>query len=169
VERCLLDDEPAPFLQNLKTWQGNVDRWNIYEFFLPGVLLMDSGSAAAGSGAPSTRVDAASFFGCQAVTPESERTTHYFFQQSHGFALDDPDVTEKLTASILEGFDEDKRMITSQQRILELDAQVPLVALRMDVALAAFRTLLQRAIEAESAGGESSIEKSSSTGSSTVS
>jgi phenylpropionate dioxygenase-like ring-hydroxylating dioxygenase large terminal subunit len=161
VERWLLDAEPAPFLQKLRTWKGNVDRWNIYEFFLPGVLLMDSGSAPAGTGAPEgARIDAACFFGCQAVTPESDRTTHYFFQQSHGFSLDDPEVTEKLTASILEGFDEDKRMITAQQRILELDAEVPLVALRMDVALAAFRTLLQRAIEGESAVQESSSNRS---------
>jgi Vanillate O-demethylase oxygenase C-terminal domain len=156
-----LDEEPAPFLQKLKTWKGNVDRWNIYEFFLPGVLLMDSGSALAGTGAASgTRLDAACFFGCQAITPESERTTHYFFQQSHGFALDDPEVTEKLTASILDGFDEDKRMITCQQRILELDAEVPLVALRMDVALAGFRTLLQRTIDAESAVQDSTSNRS---------
>ena len=52
VERWLIDDEPAPFLRNLKTWTGNVDRWNIYDVVLPGVLLMDSGSAPTGTGAP---------------------------------------------------------------------------------------------------------------------
>jgi hypothetical protein len=57
---------------NLKTWPGNVDRWNIYDVVLPGVLLMDSGSAPTGTGAPEgKRVDAAQFFGCQAVTPET--------------------------------------------------------------------------------------------------
>ena len=64
---------------------------------LPGVLLMDSGSAPTGTGAPrGNRVDAAQFFGCQAVTPETEKTSHYFLQQSHGFALDDPSVTDVL-------------------------------------------------------------------------
>ena len=150
VERWLIDEEPAPFLQKLKTWPGNVDRWNIYEVVLPGVLLMDSGSAPTGTGARGgQRVDAAEFFGCQAVTPETERATHYFFQQSHRFALEDPSVTENLTASVRAGFLEDKDIILAQQRILDLDPDVPMLAMRMDVALASFRALMQQAIAAE--------------------
>jgi vanillate O-demethylase monooxygenase subunit len=150
VERWLIDDAPAPFLSKLKTWGGNVDRWNIYEVVLPGVLLMDSGSAPTGTGAPEgTRVDAAQFFGCQAVTPETERTSHYFFQQSHGFALDDPQVTENLRQSVLAGFQEDKDIILGQQRILDMDPQTPMLAMRMDTALAGFRALIAKAIDAE--------------------
>ncbi len=150
VERWLIDDEPAPFLSNLKSWPGNVDRWNVYDVVLPGVLLMDSGSAPTGTGAPEgKRVDAANFFGCQAVTPETETTSHYFFQQSHGFALDDPKVTENLTASVLAGFMEDKDIILAQQKILDLDPNAPMLAMRMDTALASFRTLLGKAIQAE--------------------
>jgi vanillate O-demethylase monooxygenase subunit len=152
VERWLLDDEPAPFLRQLKTWPGNVDRWNIYDVVLPGVLLMDSGSAPAGTGAPEgKRVDAAQFFGCQAVTPETETTSHYFFQQSHGFALDDPGVTEKLAQSVLAGFEEDRDIILAQQKILDLAPDSPMLAMRMDVALASFRAMLEKAIAEERA------------------
>jgi phenylpropionate dioxygenase-like ring-hydroxylating dioxygenase large terminal subunit len=150
VERWLLDEEPAPFLRTLKSWPGNVDRWNIYDVVLPGVLLMDSGSAPTGTGAPNgKRVDAANFFGCQAVTPETGRTSHYFFQQSHGFALDDPRVTDGLHSSVLAGFNEDKDMIVAQQRILDIDSSAPMLGMRMDVALAAFRSILANAIKAE--------------------
>jgi phenylpropionate dioxygenase-like ring-hydroxylating dioxygenase large terminal subunit len=150
IERWLLDEEPAPFLRNLKTWPGNVDRWNIYEVVLPGVLLMDSGSAPTGTGAPEgSRNDAAEFFGCQAVTPETETSSHYFFQQSHGFALDDAKVTENLHGSILAGFLEDKEVILAQQRILDLDPDVPMLAMRMDTALASFRALIEKAIAEE--------------------
>jgi vanillate O-demethylase monooxygenase subunit len=150
VERWLLDDEPAPFLRNLKTWPGNVDRWNIYDVVLPGILLMDSGSAPTGSGAPEgRRTDPAEFFGCQAVTPETETTSHYFFQQSHGFSLDDPKVTENLHQSVLAGFLEDKDVILAQQRILDLDPDVPMLAMRMDTALASFRALMEKAIAEE--------------------
>jgi phenylpropionate dioxygenase-like ring-hydroxylating dioxygenase large terminal subunit len=150
VERWLLDDAPAPFIGKLKTWPGNVDRWNIYEVVLPGVLLMDSGSAPTGTGAPQgLREDAAQFFGCQAVTPETERTSHYFFQQSHGFALDDPGVTDRLTESVLEGFMEDKDIILAQQRVLDLNPGVPMLAMRMDIALEGFRSTLQKAIARE--------------------
>ena len=152
VERWLIDDEPAPFLRQLKTWPGNVDRWNIYDVVLPGVLLMDSGSAPTGTGAPDgNRVDAAQFFGCQAVTPETEASSHYFFQQSHGFALDDPSVTEKLAQSVLAGFEEDRDIILAQQRILDLAPDSPMLAMRMDVALASFRTMLNKAIADERA------------------
>jgi len=150
VERWLLDDAPAPFIGKLKSWPGNVDRWNIYEVVLPGVLLMDSGSAPTGTGAPQgLREDAAQFFGCQAVTPETERTSHYFFQQSHGFALDDPAVTDRLTESVLEGFMEDKGIILAQQRVLDLNPGVPMLAMRMDIALEGFRSMLEKAISRE--------------------
>ena len=102
VERWLLDDKPAPFLKKIKSWPGNVDRWNIYDVVLPGVLLMDSGSAGLNTGAPQgKRVDCVEFFGCQAITPETDGTSHYFFQQSHNFALDQPEVTESLRDSVL--------------------------------------------------------------------
>ena len=152
VERWLLDDEPAPFLRNLKTWPGNVDRWNIYDVVLPGVMLMDSGSAATGTGAPvGNRVDPAQFFGCQAVTPETAKTSHYFFQQSHAFALDNPAVTESLRKSVLDGFQEDKDIILAQQRALDMDSDTPMLGMRMDAALANFRSLLDKAIVEESA------------------
>ena len=111
---------------------------------------MDSGSAPTGTGAPEgRRVDAAQFFGCQAVTPETESTSHYFFQQCHGFALDDPSVTENLTQSVRAGFLEDKDIILAQQRTLELDPDVPMLAMRMDTALASFRAMLEKAIAEE--------------------
>jgi vanillate O-demethylase monooxygenase subunit len=160
VERWLIDDAPAPFLRGLKTWAGNVDRWNIYDVVLPGVLLMDSGSAPTGTGAPEgSRVDAAQFFGCQAVTPETEKTSHYFFQQSHAFALDDPSVTESLTRSVLAGFLEDKDIIVAQQRILDLDPGVPMLAMRMDTALASFRALLEKSIDEERGAGSTSVRR----------
>jgi len=86
------------------------------------------------------------------VTPETESTSHYFFQQSHGFALDDPSVTEKLTQSVLAGFEEDRDIILAQQKILDLAPDSPMLAMRMDVALASFRTMLEKAIAEECAG-----------------
>jgi len=150
VERWLLDDEPAPFLKGLKSWPGNVDRWNIYDFVLPGVLLMDSGSAPTGTGAPEGhRLDAAEFFGCQAITPETEHSTHYFFQQSHNFALDDARVTESLKDAVLAGFKEDYDMIVAQQRVLDLDPDFKMLGLRMDTALGHFRQLVEKTLAEE--------------------
>jgi vanillate O-demethylase monooxygenase subunit len=127
---------------------------------LPGVLLMDSGSAPTGTGAPEgSRVDAAQFFGCQAVTPETEKTSHYFFQQSLAFALDDPSVTESLTRSVLAGFQEDKDIILAQQRILDLEPDASMLAMRMDTALASFRAMLEKAIHEEGDAGAASVRR----------
>jgi phenylpropionate dioxygenase-like ring-hydroxylating dioxygenase large terminal subunit len=150
VERWLIDDEPAPFLRNLKSWTGNVDRWNIYDFVVPGVLLMDSGSAPTGAGAQQgNRSGAAEFFGCQAITPETDKTSHYFFQQSHNFGLDDPSVTENLRLSVLAGFKEDQDMITAQQRVLDLDPEFRMLGMRMDVALSTFRGIVDEMLAGE--------------------
>lgn len=152
VERWLLDDEPAPFLKGLKSWPGRVDRWNIYEFVLPGILLMDSGSAPTGTGAPAgTRVDAAQFFSCQAITPETAGTTHYFFKQMHAFARDDASVTRRLADAVLAGFEEDRQMILAQQANLAAGPDRPMLALRMDKALFAFRKMIDSALRAERA------------------
>jgi vanillate O-demethylase monooxygenase subunit len=117
---------------------------------LPGVLLMDSGSAPANSGAPQgDRKDCAEFFGCQAITPETDSTSHYFFQQSHGFALDDPQVTENLRLAVLAGFQEDKDMIEAQQRVLNMDPNFRMLGLRMDTALGNFRLLVEKVLADE--------------------
>jgi vanillate O-demethylase monooxygenase subunit len=119
---------------------------------------MDSGSAPTGTGAPQGhRVDAAQFFGCQAVTPETETTSHYFFQQSHGFALDDLSVTENLRQSVLAGFQEDMDIILAQQHILDLAPDAPMLAMRMDTALASFRTMMEKAIAEERAGAAETV------------
>jgi vanillate O-demethylase monooxygenase subunit len=96
-------------------------------------------------------LDAATFFGCQAVTPETSRTSHYFFQQSHSFALDDASVTANLHQSVLAGFQEDRDIILAQQKILDLDPSTPMLAMRMDTALASFRSLIEKAIREERA------------------
>ena len=68
-------------------------------------------------------------------------------------------MTENLHQSVLAGFLEDKDVILAQQRILDLDPEVPMLAMRMDTALASFRALMEKAIAEErvqAAGGEGS-------------
>ena len=50
-----------------------------------------------------------------AITPETETTSHYFWAQAHDFALDDPTVTELLYRQIWTAFQEDLLVIGGQQ------------------------------------------------------
>jgi hypothetical protein len=58
------------------------DRWFVYDFVLPGTLLMHSGGRPVGDAEGDMR-RAVELHSCQTLTPETETTTHYFFQQSH--------------------------------------------------------------------------------------
>ena len=152
ITRWTLNTEPPRFAKQVKNWPGKVDRWNIYNFTIPAILLMDSGMAPTGTGAPEgTRIDAAEFRGCQALTPETETSTHYFFAHPHNFAIDDPEVTRSIHQSVVTAFDEDRDIITAQQRSLALAPDFKMIPFSIDAALSQFRWVVERRLVEEAA------------------
>ena len=143
----------APYQIRLAKFSGGVDRHFIYEYLVPGVLLMESGvqpidpvARAAGH--------ALNFRSCQALTPETETSTHYFFMQAHDFALDEPAVTESIYERIVAAFNEDRRIIESQQALMSTAPEGEFVALPFDLALGHFRKVMQELLVAEAATSE---------------
>lgn len=152
VERWVIGDVPAPFHQKIGQFPDKVDRWYIYDFLVPGVLLMHSGVQATGTGArEGRRHDALEFRSCQALTPETSSATHYFWAVPHNFALDDPSVTESIYQSVIKAFEQDRRMIEAQQRIIDNNPDGEMVAIVADAALMQFRTLLKQLVQKEKA------------------
>ncbi|HSW07325.1 aromatic ring-hydroxylating dioxygenase subunit alpha [Aquabacterium sp.] len=140
VTRWVMNIPPPPFVTQVAGWTGPVDRWNIYDFTVPGLLVMDSGSAPAGQGArEGNRAGALQFHSCQALTPEAASSTHYFFTQPHDFALDQPAVTQAVHDIVKQAFAEDEHMISAQQRNLALDPDFEMLPLAMDSALMHYR------------------------------
>jgi hypothetical protein len=88
---------------------------------------------------------------CQTLTPETETSTHHFFQQSHRADADagDAAVTEGIYQGIQRAFHEDRDMIAAQHRMLELDPGAKMLPLAMDAALVRYRRTLGEAIAAE--------------------
>jgi phenylpropionate dioxygenase-like ring-hydroxylating dioxygenase large terminal subunit len=160
VTRWTLNIDAPPFAAAVKEWPGKVDRWNLYDFTVPAILLMDSGMAPAGTGAPEgTRVGAIEFRSCQALTPETENSTHYFFAQPHNFALDQPEVTRSVHQSIVDAFAEDRDIISAQQRNLALDPDFKMMPFGIDAALTQFRWVVNQRIEEERAARQPSVEE----------
>lgn len=127
-----------------------VDRWMNYEFIAPGILLMDSGMVPAGErNGPRDGKGAIAFRGCQALTPETDGTTHYFFAHPHNFMIKNPEVTADIHAGIVHAFEEDRAMITAQQRNLVLDPSFKMMPLSVDSALSQFRWVIDRMIGQE--------------------
>ena len=129
---------------------AQVDRWTYYDFIVPGVLLMDTGMMPAGTGGQDAhRENSVAFRGCQALTPETENSTHYFFAHAHNFMLDRPDVTAEIHAGVERAFEEDRIMITSQQHNLAHDAAFKMVPLSVDAALSQFRWVVDQMTKKE--------------------
>jgi phenylpropionate dioxygenase-like ring-hydroxylating dioxygenase large terminal subunit len=152
ITRWALDTDPPPFATAVKDWGGKVDRWNIYNFTVPAILLMDSGMAPTGQGAQQgEREGAIEFRGCQAITPETEHSTHYFFAHPHNFAIDQPQVTRSIHQAVVDAFEEDREIITAQHRSLSLAPDFKMVAFGIDAALNQFRWIVARRLEQEAA------------------
>ena len=121
VTRWILDSPPPPFLQKAGGFapDENIDRWQIIEFTPPGFVRLDVGGARAGTGAiEGDRSHGVSMRNLNAITPETDTTTHYFWAQAHNFKLDDPTVTDLVYRQVHSAFLEDLFVIGEQQNNL---------------------------------------------------
>jgi vanillate O-demethylase monooxygenase subunit len=149
VTRRVNGTVPAPDHLRFAKFTGLVDRYWIYEYLVPGILLMDSGVESSDTMDPGAI--SLKFRSCQALTPESENSTHYFFMQAHAFALDDESITATLYQSVVSAFHEDKRMIEAQQRLIDSGPADEMVILPFDSALVQFRRVIDGLIADETA------------------
>ena len=150
ITRWTINTEPPAFVQKVHKFEGKVDRWNIYDFIAPGILLMDSGLAPTGTGAPEgRRVNAIEVRSCQALTPERDDSTHYFFALPHNFSIDRPEVTTSIHQSLITAFAEDRAIVEAQQARVAMDPDFKMVNLGIDSALSQFRWIVGQAIERE--------------------
>lgn len=149
ISRWLYDAAPPPFVAKLLP-AGNVDRWNDYDYLIPGILIMNSGFAAAGSGArQGHREGAIEFRSCQAVTPETATTSHYFFSQPRNFANHDPVTNQLLDQALRAAFHEDLLMIEAQQTRWSERDDDDMILIGADAALVQYRRILERLLAAE--------------------
>lgn len=148
VQRRVPSVPPPAYYRPLWNYQGLIDRWIDYTFTLPGILLMHSGARP--SGAPEDDpTSGIRFHSCQALTPETAHSTHYFFQESHRADQGDDTSAAGLFQGLLQAFHEDRKMISAQWQNLALASGDAMLPLAMDSALAQFRRTLETAVAAE--------------------
>jgi phenylpropionate dioxygenase-like ring-hydroxylating dioxygenase large terminal subunit len=154
VERWHMNSDPPPFHRKvISNKTDKVDRRNIGQMLVPGIFLLESMFAPAGQGAENGNLAGArQYRNCQFMTPETERTTHFFWAYLNDFEGDDQNVSRSLLASLTEGFHEDKRIIEAQQETLDYDPSFQLLAISADAALVHFRRTLDKLIAAEQSG-----------------
>ena len=145
VERWHMAADAPPFHN-----AGKVDRRNIARMYVPGVFFMETLFSPAGAGAERGNVQGAKQYrNCQFFTPETRRSTHFFWDYLHDYDLDDPTIALSLNKSLIEGFLEDKFIIEGQQQVLDADPNFKMNAIVADAPLAHFRRTLGKLIDAE--------------------
>lgn len=159
LERWHVNSDPPPFHKKvLREKSGKVDRRNTVTMLVPGIFYMETLFAAAGQGAQSGNVAGAKEYrNCQFMTPETERTTHFFWSYLNNFEGPDSTISRSLLASLIEGFMEDKAIIERQQTTLEEDPHFQMLAILADAPLVHFRRVLEKLINAEQAGAVSQV------------
>lgn len=148
VVRKVPNTVPAPYHQRLGKFNGKVNRWFEYTLSVSGMFIMTAGVQSVDKRDGDLK-GALMFHSCQALTPETEKSTHYFFSHANNFALDDATVTEASYQSVAAAFDEDLRMIQAQARVIDSDPDREMVSIAADLALVQYRRMVQAALAAE--------------------
>jgi phenylpropionate dioxygenase-like ring-hydroxylating dioxygenase large terminal subunit len=155
VTRWMLGIDPPPFwLKNMRDkfpgFEGKVDRWQIIEFQAPSTIRIDVGVAKAGTGAPEgDRSQGVNGFVMNTITPETDRTAHYFWAFMRNYRLDSQLITTQLRDGVHGVFGEDEAMLSAQQRAIDANPDHEFYNLNIDAGGMWVRRLIQRMIEAE--------------------
>ncbi|MGB8437589.1 MAG: aromatic ring-hydroxylating dioxygenase subunit alpha [Burkholderiales bacterium] len=163
VARWMIDTPPPATYVKAGGFRGNVDRWQFINFVPPAFIRLDVGALDTGQGAPQMKTGAFAAEGnlpggiemrnLNAITPESERTCHYFWAQAHNFLLDQPQVTDMLFEQIDTAFRQDWEVFETQQRWIDLDPAAARVDVNGDAGqIQSIRMLRERIAEEQRAG-----------------
>jgi phenylpropionate dioxygenase-like ring-hydroxylating dioxygenase large terminal subunit len=144
LTRWILDRPPPPLYRKAGGFPANVDRWQIVEHVPPCYSVNFAGCKDA-----SRKID---LMALSAPTPETERTTHYFFGFVRNFALADPEMEGIFSGDMVRVFNEDIPVLEAQQRNRELKPGAAAIDIKVDAAPLAARRMLQKLMECEQAG-----------------
>jgi len=89
------------------------------------------------------------FMGLNAMTPETEHSTHYFWSGAHNYHVGNPEMTQRLRKSLEVTFGEDKVVVESQYAAVRANPDAPQVMIASDAGMVASRKLITELIDKE--------------------
>jgi len=155
--RLIRDSAPPKGWNNRYNYKGNIDRWSEFEFVAPSTIVQFSGAVDTGTYDKGSRSGGHLVRGLHAITPETEKTSHYFFQSADGFKSPDGRSTRAASGetqprrSIADVFREDAHMLEQQQLRLDGFDTSKLLDIPSDVARVQMVRFLSRKIQEEAA------------------
>ena len=128
----------------------HVDRWQIINFQAPSTIAIDVGVAPAGTGAPEgDRSQGVNGFVLNTMTPETDKTCHYFWAFARNYKLDEQARTHNLREGVSGIFKEDEIILEAQQKAIDDNPDHVIYNLNIDAGSMWARKLIDRMIAAE--------------------
>ena len=131
---------PPPQMYLKQGFAGAMDQTKIMTFAPPASVWIDISSAECGAG----NAKSAHLFVLNAITPETESTSQYFWATARDFDVDNEDLTKFMFAETEKAFLQDKDILEAQQRCIDLDPSAPTVDVGGDVGGLAARAIVDR-------------------------
>jgi phenylpropionate dioxygenase-like ring-hydroxylating dioxygenase large terminal subunit len=149
LKRWMPGSVAPPTYTKLVSFAGLVDRWQEIEFS-PGLINLYSGAIDVGNNAlEGERVGGFQLRLLDAVTPETETTTHNFFAAGHNFRIDEPEVSDTLFAELERTVLEDVEILNAQQ-LRAQEGTGKLLDIKLDAAGVQARRLIGSMMKNES-------------------
>jgi vanillate O-demethylase monooxygenase subunit len=159
VTRWMEDIDAPPFwagqIKHARRYEGKVDRWQIIRFEAPCTVAIDVGVAPAGTGAapsdghPGDRSKGVNGFVLNTITPETDRSCHYFWAFARNYCLHEQRLTHELREGVAGIFREDERVLEAQQRAIDERPGYSFYNLNIDAGAMWARRLIDRMVAAE--------------------
>ena len=152
VSRWMPGIDAPPFWRGALKKDGPVDRWQICEFIPPSAVIIDVGVAPVAAGATLESHDqGARGFVIDAMTPETETSTHYFWGMARNFDIDDAGFTARFRQQQGRVFAEDVEVLEAQQRSIAANPDMKLRGYSIDQGSVRARQIIARLKAAEAA------------------
>jgi vanillate O-demethylase monooxygenase subunit len=140
------------------------DGWISYDYLVPGILLMYSGSFPLGTaerfnfGKPDYDLAIAGVnFTSQAIVPITDKTSRYYFTAGPHKNFGDEALRDIIVSVTNAAFAEDKRMIEGQQRIIDLSPGHRIMPTVHDKGVTLFNRLIEK-LAREEGGAVQALE-----------
>jgi phenylpropionate dioxygenase-like ring-hydroxylating dioxygenase large terminal subunit len=154
VSRHMADAACPPFYSESTGITGRITRWQDIEFHPPCLYVLHSRIAPVGVLPEPDRSDPHAFHVkvVYALTPETETSTHDFWNVARDFAIDDERVTEFLAENNWTVVLQDVECLNTLEQILQRDGDgYQELSINIDTGALAARRLLRKQVEAAEA------------------
>lgn len=142
--------EPVPIMKTYGKFTGAIDRWQYYHLKLPSVSFVDFGATDAGSEMnEAAKENGFRSFTYNFLTPETDKSTHYFWLHLRNYAVGDRAVDADIERLYTLTFEEDRDILAAIQEQQDITGVREYVKLAIDQAPQRVRLMIQRMIDAE--------------------